>query len=171
MGPWANILGQPLLWDPCKSPAAPGSASSSFYLFLTPTSVASCSGEEGSVQTTSRASTSSFTPPVPRPESPAAATSSPRSPDSCRFWHVELVEICYPSDSGLPSSLASLGKSQADLGTDSLYVFSCRRYFLGRFWSFSTDSCGFGMLLRGGRLMVFLLHHLAGLSGANSEQV
>lgn len=52
-------------------------------------------GVEESVQTTLNASTSSFTPLVPRPESPAAAPASPGSPDSCRFWRMKLVEICY----------------------------------------------------------------------------
>ena len=48
-----------------------------------------------------------------------------------------------------------------------LYVFSCRRSFLvgsGLFhqWLFS-DSCNFGVLMRGGELRVFLLCHLLSL--------
>ena len=45
-----------------------------------------------------------------------------------------------------------------------LYVFSCRRSFLvgsGLFISGCPEnSCGFGVLVRGGELKVFLLHHL-----------
>ena len=62
------------------------------------------------------------------------------------------------------------------------YAFSCRRSFYrfvdstestGRFWSFSIDgcsanSCDFGVLVRGGELRVFLLHHLVPPSHASS---
>lgn len=39
--PSTQILEQSFLWEPCKSPAAPGSSLSSLHLFLTQTSVAS----------------------------------------------------------------------------------------------------------------------------------